>query len=188
MTERVARRIMIVGGSGSGKTWLTLRLAELSGLPAHHVDQMNWRPGFKRRKLAVLSAMTREVHALPAWILEGGHYETGAERAARADALIWIEVSRPLRVLRVIWRAIRYSGRVRPAMSPGCVERLGPHTLDVIRHAWRSPEIHRDRVEAVLATAPPHLRVIRLHGGRQTRRFLRSCRPAPDGPGLVLPG
>lgn len=187
MTEQVAQRIMIVGGSGSGKTWLTHHLATLGGLPAHHVDGMKWRPRFRRRRLTRVSAMTRKVHAKPFWILEGAHYETAAERVDRADALIWMEVSRPVRVLRVIWRAIRYSGKVRPAMSPGCTERLGPHTIRVVRHAWVSPDIHRPFVEEMIATAPPHLRVIHLRSGWQARRFLRACRPAPDGPGVILP-
>lgn len=187
MSGQVVRRVMIVGGSGSGKSWLALRLAALSGLPAHHVDQMNWRPGFKRRRRAKLTEMTREVHAAERWILEGGHYETGHERAARADALIWIEVSRPTRVLRVIWRAFRYSGKVRPAMSPGCVERFGKHTINVVRHAWKSPDIHRPRIDPIIAAAPSRLTVIHLRSGRQARRFLRACRPAPDGPGVILP-
>lgn len=187
MTEKVARRIMILGGSGSGKTWLTFRLGEISGLPMHHLDQMNWRPGFQRRRTPRLTAMTREIHAGPEWIFEGGHYETGAERAARADALIWIEVGGPLRVLRVTWRALRFSGKVRPAMSPGCVEHFGRHTLNVIRFALRSVHRQRPKIEEIIAGAPPHLTVIRLRSARQTRRFLRACRPAPDGPGLILP-
>jgi hypothetical protein len=45
-SRMMATRVMIVGGSGSGKSFLALKLSELAHLPSYHMDQLSWRPGF----------------------------------------------------------------------------------------------------------------------------------------------
>ena len=39
----MARRILMVGCPGSGKTTFALRLAEKTGLPLFHLDSVYWR-------------------------------------------------------------------------------------------------------------------------------------------------
>lgn len=38
------KRVMIYGGSGSGKSWLTQKLGYITGLPVVHIDSMYWKP------------------------------------------------------------------------------------------------------------------------------------------------
>lgn len=40
------RRVAIIGCAGSGKSTLARRLAAKTGLPAVHLDQHYWRPGW----------------------------------------------------------------------------------------------------------------------------------------------
>ena len=183
----VATRVMIMGGSGSGKSFLALKLAQLSGLPSHHMDQLSWRPGFVHRSTAELDAATRDIHARDHWILEGGHYETGRERAARAHLLIWLDPHPLLQGWRVLHRSLRHHRKVRPCMAEGCPESFGLHTVDVIRYAWQSRPFHQERIREIIATAPPGLRIQRLGSGRQARRFLSRCARAAHGPGLLVP-
>lgn len=62
-------RVMVLGGSGTGKSWLAMRLAALAGLPAYHMDQLSWMPGFVHRSTGELDALTREIHAQEHWII-----------------------------------------------------------------------------------------------------------------------
>lgn len=179
-------RVMVLGGSGTGKSWLAMRLAALAGLPAYHMDQLSWMPGFVHRSTGELDALTREIHAQEHWIIEGGHYETMHERAARAHLLIWVDPSRPVQVARVAWRSLRYHNRTRPGMGEGCRETFGWHTLDAIAYARTSRQFHRDRATEVIAAAGPRLALAHIRSGWQARRFLRRCAPVPRTRGFLL--
>lgn len=128
-----------------------------------------------------MDAATRDIHARDRWILEGGHDETGRERAARAHLLIWLDPHSLLQGWRVFHRSLRHHRKVRPCMAEGWPECFGLHTIDVIRYAWQSRPFHQERVREIIATAPPGLRIRRLGSGRQARRFLSRCAGAAQG-------
>lgn len=182
----LVRRVMILGGSGAGKSWLALRLAARSRLPCHHMDRLSWMPGFVHRSTEELDALTLDIHGQDHWIVEGGHYETAAERAARADLLIWVDPPLALQVARVAWRSLRYHGRIRPGMGEGCREAFGTRTWEAMRYAQLSHGFHRDRASEIIGAAPPTLRHCRIGSGWQARRLLARCRAVPGARGFVL--
>jgi adenylate kinase family enzyme len=65
--------MIIIGNSGSGKTWLAERLADLQGIPVVHIDDIFWEPGGfdQRRPRAVVWSMIQEAKAKDFWIAEG---------------------------------------------------------------------------------------------------------------------
>lgn len=177
---------MIVGGPGSGKSWMSRRLAAVSGLPVWHMDHIHWLPGWVERDRLEKDMLTREVHARDSWIFEGGHSRTYRERAARAQLLVWLDLPVGLRIRRVLWRAILHHGKVRPDMAAGCPEAFGRQTVDFLRFIWRTRETGRQAVQRVLDAAPAHLQVAHLRGAAELRGFLSTARPAMPGPGLIL--
>ena len=184
--QQPATRIMIVGGPGSGKSWLAAELHRISGLPVWHMDQIHWLPGWVERDRQEKDLLTRRVHASPEWIFEGGHSRTYRERAARADLLIWLDLPVGLRVRRVLARSWRHSGRVRPDMAEGCPEEWGRQTIEFLRFMWRTRDTARLAIRRTIETASPALRVVHLTGPAQTRAFLARCGASSDGPGLVV--
>ena len=75
-------KIHIIGGSGSGKTYLAKALSAKYGIPRHDLDDLQWdnargygskRPREERRQL--LDEILKE----PDWIIEGVYY-TSASR------------------------------------------------------------------------------------------------------------
>ncbi len=180
------RRIMIVGGPGSGKSWLSHRLGELGGLPVHHMDHIHWLPGWIERDPREKDMLTREIHAKERWILEGGHSRTYGDRAARADLLVWLDLPAGLRMRRVLWRSIRHHGRTRPDLPDGCPETLGRQTVDFLRFIWRTRETSRQAVQRAVDRRPATLSFVHLISSRQVSEFLSRCRAAATGDGLML--
>lgn len=181
------RRVMIVGGPGSGKSWASRRLAEVSGLPVFHMDHIHWLPGWIEREGLEKDMLVREIHAREAWIFEGGHTRTWRERAVRADLLIWLDLPIGLRLRRVVWRSLRHAGRVRPDMAEGCHEEFGRQTLAFLRFMWRTRETARRPAQRLIDTPPPGLRIAHLRRPAEVRRFLEGCRRSAEGPGLRPP-
>lgn len=180
------RRVMIVGGPGSGKSWLSRRLGQLGGLPVYHMDHIHWLPGWVERDGREKDMLTREIHARDRWILEGGHSRTYNDRAARADLLIWLDLPAGLRMRRILWRTICNNGRTRPDLPEGCPEVLGRQTVDFLRFVWRTRETSRQAVQRVVDRRPASLSLAHLVSSGQVSDFMSRCRAAATGDGLLL--
>lgn len=66
-------RILILGNSGAGKSWLSWHLRERLGLGVHHLDDLFWEPGgfVRERPIELVRADVKRVADEPRWILEG---------------------------------------------------------------------------------------------------------------------
>lgn len=184
-TSRIFKRVMIMGGSGVGKSHLAMRLSALSGLPRYHMDQLSWQPGFVHRSTEELDRLTTEIHAAEHWIIEGGHYETSLERAQRADLLLVLAPNPMVQVMQIVLRSWRYSGMTRPGMTEGCVQRFGPQTVSAVQYALQSNRFHRDRWQEVVDAAS-QLEVLRLNSRAGMDRLLADCRHLPGERGFTL--
>ena len=171
---------MIVGGPGSGKSTLARALGERTGLPVFHMDHIHYASGWVERTKAEKGALTREVHARDAWIFEGGHSATYAERAARADTLVWLDVPVGRRLVRVIRRTLRYRGTTRPDLPDGCPERLNLRTLEFLWFVLSTRRRSRAKLGRLCDEARPELRVVRLSDDATVAAFLASV-PVADG-------
>ena len=82
-------RIVIIGNSGSGKTYLAQRLSDYYGYPVIHLDALFWEPGgfnVKRPKEIVYAKIATLVHG-ENWICEGVFGELAQAFLANADHL-----------------------------------------------------------------------------------------------------
>ena len=119
-------KIAIVGVSGSGKSTLAQQLAELTGAPILHLDNVQLLPGWEIRPLEEKQALVREfLDSHPAWIIDGNYTKLSYERRLEEADQIWILLfNRVTRFWRVCRRHRRYRGKTRPDMAEGCPERL----------------------------------------------------------------
>ncbi len=166
------QRVMIVGGPGSGKSTLARKLGARTGLPVFHMDHIHWQAGWVERPLAEKIPISLAVHARDRWIFEGGLSRTYADRVARADTFIWLDMPVALRFWRVVRRSVIYLGRSRPDLPDGCVERFGRETLAFWQFIWRTKQTSRVSLQAIVDHPPPHLTVVHLQCLRAVQQYL----------------
>ena len=87
----MARRILIVGCPGSGKTTFALRLAEKTGLPLYHMDRLNWRADRTHLPREKLIAALQPILASPCWIIDGNYGGTMSMRMEACEEVIFLD-------------------------------------------------------------------------------------------------
>jgi adenylate kinase family enzyme len=93
----VPSRIAVVGGSGSGKTTVAQRLAELHGLPYVELDALHWGPNWTPCPRDEFRARVEAAISGDAWVVDGGYYGKLDDLVLeRADLVAWLDL--PLRV------------------------------------------------------------------------------------------
>jgi adenylate kinase family enzyme len=177
----VARRIVVAGISGNGKTTLGRRLAAKLGVPFTELDALMHLPGwteadpedFRRNVQAVMDASD-------GWVLDGTYQQQlGDLVLRRADTFVWLDQPLPLALRRLIGRALK-DVVTRRDMFNGNRQTLkfafwGRESL--VAFAVRS-HFKRRREWPEGIGAPPTLEVVRLRSPAEVERWFE-CQ-APD--------
>ena len=124
-------RISIIGGSGSGKSTLSTILSKELGLPAVHLDAINFNPNWKEIDKQERDKIISEKAKEDKWIIDGNYNKTLKERLERADLIIWLDYS-TLKLLSGILKRYFHSKHSERPEIPGCKERLDASFLQDI--------------------------------------------------------
>lgn len=115
----MARRIAVVGGSGSGKTTVARRLAELHDLPYVELDALHWGPNWTACPRDEFRARVEDAISGDAWVVDGGYYGKLDDLVLeQADLVVWLDL--PLRVtLPRLWSRTRRRMREQTELWSG---------------------------------------------------------------------
>jgi adenylate kinase family enzyme len=103
------RRIIVVGSMGSGKSWLSKHIAEITGYPLYHLDVEFWRPNWVMSSNEEKAARMQEIISGEKWIIDGNYDRTMEMRFTAADLIIFLDMNR----LVCIWSVAKRSGKKR---------------------------------------------------------------------------
>lgn len=184
-----ARRIRIVGISGSGKTRLGAQVAALTGLAHLELDAVFWQADWQFRDVEEARDLVRAfADAHPeGWVADGnwisrldGLLDPGTPGGA--DEMVWLDHSRLFVMQRVVGRTLRRGFR-REELWHGNRERpstwLRNTDENIIRWAWTQ---HRPTRERMLQRIDGGLPVVRLSGQREVDAWLARIRSSTRAP------
>ncbi|MET3233662.1 UNVERIFIED_ORG: adenylate kinase family enzyme [Burkholderia sp. 1263] len=102
-------RTVVIGNSGSGKSWMSQRLAALTGANWIDLDVLNWEPGgygVARERQDVIS-MARNAARDERWVIEGIYGWIVSHILPSATALVWIALDESECVANIRRRGMR---------------------------------------------------------------------------------
>ncbi|WP_136685793.1 hypothetical protein [Falsirhodobacter xinxiangensis] len=87
-------RLLIIGNSGSGKTWLSKEIGRRGRLPTLHLDDIRWQPGrygVPRENAAAMRDVARAAEA-DQWVMEGVYGWLVQNALPRVTRLVWLDL------------------------------------------------------------------------------------------------
>jgi adenylate kinase family enzyme len=164
------KRVLIIGGNGSGKTTFAKSFAAKVNLPLVHLDSLYWRDGWQHVSESEFDELLQKELDKPEWILDGNMRRTLAHRLKYCDTVIYFDFSRIVCVWGAVRRVILNYGRSRPDMGGYCPERF---EWKFIKSIWTSDREVRNKYYALLDAAKD-VEVIVLKNRSEVRRYLNS--------------
>lgn len=86
------KRIIVIGSPGSGKSTFSRRLAELTGLPLHHLDMIKHRPDRTTIPSEEFDKRLKAVLQTEGWIIDGNYQRTIGLRLQYCDTVFMFDL------------------------------------------------------------------------------------------------
>ena len=91
--EPMGRRILIIGNSGAGKSWLREKLSGLVRSPGIDLDSLHWEKAGVKRDEMEARRLVSEAACGDVWVIESVYGWLAEVAAPRANMLIWLDLS-----------------------------------------------------------------------------------------------
>ncbi|HTR84490.1 MAG TPA: hypothetical protein VMI56_08420 [Reyranella sp.] len=166
------KKVAVFGNAGGGKSTLARRLAEITGLPLHPLDLIQFRPGgaavpHDEYLKAHADLLTRD-----AWIIDGyGDKASAWERFAAADTLIHVDLPLAIHAWWVTKRLLKAPfvwPEGWPKGSPLWASTLSSYKVLGLCHRHLTPKYRQ-----LIAEQAAFKRVHRLRSRAEIEAFLR---------------
>jgi len=170
-------RILILGGTGSGKTTLARELAAALHVPHVELDSLYFGPEFSTAPLPLLRERTSVAIAGDRWVTDGNKRAVRDLVWPRADTIVWLDYPLGVRLWRLAKRARRRSSVLKAqAEETGGTTGLPRQLLAAARGVLTALRSHagqrREYPRMFAEPANQHLAVVRLRSPRATRQWL----------------
>jgi adenylate kinase family enzyme len=163
-------RVLVIGSGGAGKTTVARTLADRLQLPLIHLDAHYWKAGWVETPADQWEQHVQSMASQPQWVMDGNYGGTLDLRLAACDSVVFLDMPRRVSLWRAIKRWVKYWGRTRPDVAPGCPERF---TWSFLVWIWTYRTSRREKILRKLG-ALQHARIFVLSSQRQVDEFLKS--------------
>lgn len=177
-------RIVVVGGTSSGKSTLAATLAERLDIPFVELDALFWRPNWVESDDESFGEQMAAATAGDAWVVAGS-YRRVSERVTwpRTQTMIWLDYSLPLLLRRGIVRSWR-RWRDRELLWGTNYEDFWGHLYrrdSLLLFAIRTYRSNRRRWREMMADPRwAHIQWVHHRSPRELERWLAGVRSKPE--------
>ena len=175
MDIRDYKKIIIIGGSGSGKSRLAKHIAELTSYPLCHLDNVFWKPGWVKSSKEEFIKKQQEIMNTENWIIDGAYNSTLEMRFAAADLIILLDINR---IVSIISAAKRH-GNKRSDLPEYLDENtiFGKDFFELCNYIWSYRKTGR-KVVMALRDKYSDKTFLHIKSRREAKRLVRDWRAA----------
>lgn len=163
------KRILVIGGNGSGKSTFSKKLAEKTGLPLIHLDKIWWRGNWEYISREEFYPLLDEELKRDEWIIDGNYEHTLERRLSFCDTVFYFDFPTAACLLGVTERVIKNYGRTRDDMGGNCPEKFD---FEFYKAIFRFNKNNRPKTKALLEKYKPNVIVFRNR--KQAEEYLEN--------------
>lgn len=164
------KKVLVIGCPGSGKTTLSIKLADKLALPLVHLDTLFWRDNRKQTSRDEFDELLMKELVKPRWIIDGNFSRTIPTRLKYCDTIIYLDFPRLVCLRSVLKRCLVSYGKSRPDMGGNCPEKVD---FTFLKSVWQFNRTQRNKTYSLLKEQHD-TKIIILHSRKQVKEFLRS--------------
>lgn len=98
-------KIIVIGCSGGGKSTFAKQLAEITGLPLYHLDNIYWLPDTSHLERPVFIKKQKEIMKTDRWIIDGNYSKTIRYRIKECELAFFFDIPTELCLEGVLTRS-----------------------------------------------------------------------------------
>ena len=172
------KKVIVIGGNGSGKSTFSKQLATITNLPLVHLDRLLWYGNWQTREREEFDALLQQELTKDAWIIDGNYNRTIPLRLSYCDTVFYFDFSTLRCLWGVTWRVLTNLGCVRDDMGGNCRERF---SLSFYKSILGFNKAHRKRYYALLEETEKNGKtVVIFRNRRQVKKYLNTIKQKQD--------
>lgn len=137
------QRILIIGNAGSGKSTFAKALAQKTGLPLVHLDQLYWNGRWEHVSREEFDYLLQKELEKPQWIIDGNFNRTLPHRLQYCDHVFFFDMPTWLCLWGATKRVFTNYGKTRQDMGGCCPERFDKNKLALYKNVLSFNRQHR---------------------------------------------
>lgn len=163
------KRVLIIGGNGSGKSTFAKALAEKTALPCVHLDKILWCGNWEYLSNEEFDVLLEAELEKDCWIIDGNYERTLEKRLQYCDTVFYFDFPTVFCLFGVTQRIIKNYGRTREDMGGNCPEKFD---FEFYKAVLRFNKRNRPKTKALLEKYKPN--VIIFKNRKEAKRYLSS--------------
>ena len=141
------KKIILLGSGGSGKSYMSKHIAQITGYPLYHLDNEFWKQDWVMSTKEEKLKRHEEIFSEETWIIDGNYNSTMEIRFAAADLIIFLDINRIVCILS----AARRAGKKRSDLPDYLTEHkwFNKEFLQFAKWQWDYPKTDKPKVVAL---------------------------------------
>ena len=86
------KKVLVIGNNGSGKSYFSTKLSEITGLPLVHLDKLYWRENWEHPTRDEWAKIQENLLKQDEFIIDGMYISTLEMRFSQAEAIIFLDI------------------------------------------------------------------------------------------------
>ena len=163
------KKILVIGGNGSGKSTFSQKLGEKTSLPVVHLDKIWWCGNWEYISREEFDEKLGAELQKDEWIIDGNFERTLEKRLQFCDTVFYFDFSTIQCLFGVTERILNNYGKTRADMGENCPERFD---FEFYKAILRFNKKNRPKTKALLEKYKPN--VIVFKNRKQAEEFLKN--------------